>query len=415
MTTGLVNQHQQSSYANPQNGQAADATVVLGNDNTTVTTYNTHDADPTIHLQSSTLALRPTAATATAGAKWMSFDTGPTTVRLSYSDGSSWYDLNAVTGSWNVGATMVPTAFAGLFASPHNILGITSVNTGSTVGSAAAIALGYGSASGKFLGAAAAGTITAPSAVGNGSILATHGSIGYDGTSWGFGSYIDLVATQTWSVASHGANVAIYTTPNGSLTAEQALLIKTTTTHLTRLVPGSTSLVLANNADNADNLMIADSGAATFRANVTIAGAFAGATTATFSGAVDMAGTLTVTTRGTFGGSAADGAAPLQVSLANSANARPFIELVNTGVTGWRIGVFGTSLYMSNTSETDTGTVLISSLGALTLGAGLTAGAGSFIQAGKTAAASVSTASTHKISFLDATGTTYSLLAIAGP
>jgi hypothetical protein len=61
---GTVNSRQQGAYATPVEGGALDASVVLGNDNTTRVTYNGHDADATIHVQSSTLASRPAAGTA---------------------------------------------------------------------------------------------------------------------------------------------------------------------------------------------------------------------------------------------------------------------------------------------------------------------------------------------------------------
>lgn len=59
----LIGQHQQTTFANPQNGQAPDADVVRSNDNATVAKHNAHDADPTIHIQTGTLASRPTAGT----------------------------------------------------------------------------------------------------------------------------------------------------------------------------------------------------------------------------------------------------------------------------------------------------------------------------------------------------------------
>ncbi len=86
MSAGLVAQHQQTSFATPINGAAGDATVVLGNDNATVTTYNTHDSDGTIHLQSSTAATFAAIPAGTAGRKWMTTDG----LRIFYDTGSVW-------------------------------------------------------------------------------------------------------------------------------------------------------------------------------------------------------------------------------------------------------------------------------------------------------------------------------------
>ena len=59
----LISQNQQSTFANPQNGQAPDADVVRNNDNALVAKHNAHDADATIHVQSGLLSARPAAST----------------------------------------------------------------------------------------------------------------------------------------------------------------------------------------------------------------------------------------------------------------------------------------------------------------------------------------------------------------
>ena len=62
----LIGQHQQTSFANPQNGQAPDADVIRANDNAVTAKHNAHDLDATIHIQTGTLAARPVAGTAGA-------------------------------------------------------------------------------------------------------------------------------------------------------------------------------------------------------------------------------------------------------------------------------------------------------------------------------------------------------------
>lgn len=88
-----VGQHGVSTFTTPNNGDALDATVVKGNDNTLRSAYVDHDSDPGIHLQSSTLALRPAAGT--AGRKWITTDLGD--VRFWYDNGSVWEEVAVAT------------------------------------------------------------------------------------------------------------------------------------------------------------------------------------------------------------------------------------------------------------------------------------------------------------------------------
>lgn len=113
MASHLVAQHQLSSYATPINGAAGDATVVLGNDNTTVTGYDSHDADATIHVQDSTAATFAAVPAGTAGRKWMTSDTGA--VYLYFDTGSAWVEANylrntggTVSGTVTVTSTTTP-------------------------------------------------------------------------------------------------------------------------------------------------------------------------------------------------------------------------------------------------------------------------------------------------------------------
>ncbi|HUT86468.1 MAG TPA: hypothetical protein VMX15_00070 [Candidatus Heimdallarchaeota archaeon] len=76
--------YQQSAFSTPIAGGALAAAVVLGNDNNLRTAYNSHDADPGIHFQGSTLGARPAAST--AGRKWLTTDG----LRLYYDTGSVW-------------------------------------------------------------------------------------------------------------------------------------------------------------------------------------------------------------------------------------------------------------------------------------------------------------------------------------
>jgi uncharacterized protein YcfJ len=90
MTTGLVGQNQIAPFTSPIPGGSLDATVVLGNDNSTVTSYDAHDNDSTIHFQSSALADRPPAST--AGQKWLTTDAAARYIY--YDTGSAWVEVN---------------------------------------------------------------------------------------------------------------------------------------------------------------------------------------------------------------------------------------------------------------------------------------------------------------------------------
>lgn len=104
-----VGQHSVAAFTSPSNGDALDATVVKGNDNTLRSAYVDHDADTGIHLQSSTLAARPAAGV--AGRKWLTTDTGSITVW--YDNGSTWEataaDLSNLNAS-NLTSGTVPNA-----------------------------------------------------------------------------------------------------------------------------------------------------------------------------------------------------------------------------------------------------------------------------------------------------------------
>jgi hypothetical protein len=90
-----VGSHSVAAFTSPNNGDALDANVVKSNDNTLRVSYVDHDADPGIHLQSSTLAARPAAGT--VGRKWLTTDSG--SVKLWYDDGANWQEINYIQNS----------------------------------------------------------------------------------------------------------------------------------------------------------------------------------------------------------------------------------------------------------------------------------------------------------------------------
>lgn len=77
-----VSTHQVKPFTSPVNTAAAmDANLVRGNDNVLRNAYVAHDADPTIHIQSGTLANLPT--TIADGSTYYATDTGDTYSRVS--------------------------------------------------------------------------------------------------------------------------------------------------------------------------------------------------------------------------------------------------------------------------------------------------------------------------------------------
>lgn len=117
-----VGQHSVAAFTSPVNGTSPiDANTVKGNDNTIRSAYVDHDADPGIHVQSSTLASRPVANS--AGRKWMTQDSG--VIRLFYDDGTSWYEIDylrttggTISGNLAITGTLSVTGVATLTAQP---------------------------------------------------------------------------------------------------------------------------------------------------------------------------------------------------------------------------------------------------------------------------------------------------------
>lgn len=106
----VVASFQLSTFTSPTDGDSPiSATTVKGNDNTIRGSYNSHDADPGIHLQSSTLAARPAAAS--VGRKWITNDG----FRIYYDDGSAWQEiqyLSLAAGGTVAGATTFSSTVA---------------------------------------------------------------------------------------------------------------------------------------------------------------------------------------------------------------------------------------------------------------------------------------------------------------
>ena len=120
----VVGSHSVASFVNPSNGDALDADVVKGNDNTLRTSYVAHDADPGVHLQSSTVAGRPAAGT--AGRKWMTTHGG---VKLWYDTGSVWEEIAYVSSAGNVSLSNDLTVAGTTTLNGNTVLGNATSDT----------------------------------------------------------------------------------------------------------------------------------------------------------------------------------------------------------------------------------------------------------------------------------------------
>jgi hypothetical protein len=94
--TATISSHQQAAFTTPVNtpgvGDALDANIVRGNDNSLRTTYNAHDADASIHFISGPTASRPSAGV--PDRKYLDTTTG----RLYYDNGSIWSEVGYALG-----------------------------------------------------------------------------------------------------------------------------------------------------------------------------------------------------------------------------------------------------------------------------------------------------------------------------
>lgn len=96
------------------------ATQARNNDNLMRTAFNLHDADPTIHLQSSTTAQRPAAGV--ADRFWVTTDNG--SYRFWYDDGVRWHEI----GNDKIDVEVIGKEAGGIL--PGDVLKVTGWNNG---------------------------------------------------------------------------------------------------------------------------------------------------------------------------------------------------------------------------------------------------------------------------------------------
>lgn len=139
----LVGAHQQTSFANPQNGQSPmDADVVRNNDNAVTAKHNSHDNDATLHVQTGLLANRPVAGT--VGAMFLD-ENG----RFYRDNGAAWNELpyarldavgvNAFASDVDIGGDLTVYGLSDLDAVDAGAITATSVTAGTFTGNGSAI------------------------------------------------------------------------------------------------------------------------------------------------------------------------------------------------------------------------------------------------------------------------------------
>jgi hypothetical protein len=69
------------------------------------------------------------------------------------------------------------------------------------------------------------GTAAAPTTIQSADVVGSFNGWGYDGTGLGAGGSYQIAATQAWTATAHGANASIWTTPNGTTTPAQQVIV----------------------------------------------------------------------------------------------------------------------------------------------------------------------------------------------
>lgn len=235
----LIGQHQQTSFANPQNGQSPiDADVVRGNDNAVTAKHNSHDVDATIHVQTGTLAVRPAAGTANAmyldengrfyrdnGTSWVELpylrlsDAGTQTVAGNVVveqnlavDGLT--DLNGntdITGDLVVSGTVTAAGFTGPTTVPaSNVTSGTFATGNFTFPGTLTVTSSVSGASFNTSGAVSAGSVTSTGQVRAG--RSTQTGFGTVGIGFGGANHVRLTMTGNATVTLSGGTAGgVYT------------------------------------------------------------------------------------------------------------------------------------------------------------------------------------------------------------
>ncbi len=331
MASHLIGTHQQTSFAAPVNGDAGDATVVLANDNATVTSYNAHDIDPTIHVQDSTAAVFAATPAGTAGRKWMTSDAGA--VYLYYDTGSVWVEANylrATTGTltasapssivqtWNNGAVtftallinitntasaaaskLVDVQLSGSTYFAISAAGNTGIGGGANAG--VCLSVNTGGITGTdqrgvnvtptFTAAATAqgtGVVIAPATAASAFTMTSYTAVSVADISLGAGSAVTTqYGIKIASLTSGGTNYAIFTGAGLISLGDLTTITSTTANQLTVAYDGTHKATLS--VSNAGLLTVNATSTVTITPATTITGALTLSSTLTVAGIISNA------------------------------------------------------------------------------------------------------------------------------
>jgi hypothetical protein len=358
---GLVSTHQLSTFTTPVNGTSPiDANQVKGNDNSIKTSYNAHDADTTIHLQSGAVATRPAAST--AGQTWLATDSGA--VYLWLDNGSAWVEANYLR---NTGGTVTGNV---LITGTLGVTGATTLSSTLTIGGVT-YTFPASQAANQYLRTDGSGTLTWVNVLESLALtdlsdvtitsVASGQFLLYDGAVWVNGTNGSALTTLNASNLSSGtvntARVAgSYTgiTAVGTLTAG-AISTGFTAIADTFLATISTASKVSNSATTATNANTASAIVARDASGNFSAGTITASLTGNISGTAP-AGTLTGTTLAsnvvtsslTSHGTLVSGAVPASLVTAGTFGAGAYTFPGALAITGALTGV--TTLTASSTA-----------------------------------------------------------------
>lgn len=331
MPSGLVAQTPLAPFTTPVDGDDLAAAVVVSHDNTTASAHTTHDADGTIHFQSSTLAARPAAGTPQR--KWITTDG----LRVYLDFGGVWNEIaylstagGTVTGATtfsalitaNAGVTVTGaiTATGNITTTGGVLVAASEVDIGTAILAQAASpnAIVAGSATGDLVIRTASkailftidGGTTIAARVTNAGVFTTGSGSGSGGITQGsIDLQRDIFMAATQGIVVGAGRVIDFSTTDIRTTGVRLLIGHTVTTgsaagdvvlangkvYRTVNNAGTTSVRLIELTGASDNILVDGSGkGAQFGAGAVFAGAVSGITTLAGSGAISGFTTLTL-------------------------------------------------------------------------------------------------------------------------
>ena len=381
---GLVSTHQLSTFTTPVNGTSPiDANQVKGNDNSIKTSYNAHDADTTIHLQSGAVATRPAAST--AGQTWLATDSGA--VYLWLDNGSAWVEANYLR---NTGGTLTGNL---VVTGTLGVTGATTLSSTLTIGGVT-YTFPASQAANQYLRTDGSGTLTwvtfletlaltdlsdvTITSASSGQFLLYNGSVWVNGTN---GSALTTLNASNLSsgtvntariAGSYTGITAVGTLTAGAISTGFTAIADTYLATISTAGKVSNSATTATNANTASAIVARDASG-----NFT-----AGTITATLTGNADSATKLA--TARAINGVNFDGTAAITVTAAAGTLSGTSLAATVVGSSLTSVGTIATGVwqgsaianaYLANSSVTVNGTpIALGASGTVTAAAGTLTG-----------------------------------------